>query len=116
MNLSEVREKLADLPEVDESQMHLDRLGRLQKELQKRDLSGILLYDPINIRYATGCRNMQIWTMHNSARYCLVPAEGKATLFDFVNCKHLSAGMETIEESRPGTLWYTTRQVPSAAV
>lgn len=106
MNLSEVREKLADLPEVDESQMHLDRLGRLQKELQKRDLSGILLYDPINIRYATGCRNMQIWTMHNSARYCLVPAEGKATLFDFVNCKHLSAGMETIEESRPGTLWY----------
>jgi len=106
VDFSETRKKLAALPPVDESRMRIDRLTRLQNELQARDLGGILLYDPINIRYATDCRNMQIWTMHNSARYCLVPAEGKATLFDFVNCQHLSAGMETIEESRPGTLWY----------
>lgn len=106
MEFNEVQKKLSALPQVDESRMRIDRLNRLQKELQARDLGGMLLYDPINIRYATDCRNMQIWTMHNSARYCLVPAEGKATLFDFVNCKHLSDGMETIEESRPGTLWY----------
>ncbi len=33
----------------------------------KRDLGGMLLYDPVNVRYATDCRNMQIWTMHNSS-------------------------------------------------
>ena len=106
MDFDQIKKQLKTLPPVNESRMRLDRLARLQRELQKRDIGGMLLYDPINIRYATGCRNMQIWTMHNSARYCLVPAEGKATLFDFVNCKHLSDGMETIEESRPGTLWY----------
>jgi len=106
IDFEKVKQQLKSLPAVDESRMRLDRLARLQGELQKRDIGGMLLYDPINIRYATDCRNMQIWTMHNSARYCLVPTEGKATLFDFVNCKHLSYGMETIEESRPGTLWY----------
>ena len=106
IDFEQIKKQLRALPQVDESRMRLDRLARLQGELQKRDIGGMLLYDPINIRYATDCRNMQIWTMHNSARYCLVPAEGKAILFDFVNCKHLSDGMETLEESRPGTLWY----------
>ena len=86
--------------------MRLDRLERLQSELQGRGAGGILLYDPVNIRYATDCRNMQIWTMHNSARYCLVPADGRAVMFDFVNCGHHADGLETIAESRPGTLWY----------
>lgn len=106
INLDEAKSALAALPGVDVDKMSLERLERLQGELSKRDIGGMLLYDPINIRYATDCRNMQIWTMHNSARYCLVPAEGKATLFDFVNCTHLSDGKKTIEESRPGTLWY----------
>ena len=66
----------------------------------------MLLYDPVNVRYATDSRNMQIWTMHNSARYCLVPSEGKATFFDYVNCEHLSEGIETIGESRPAVLWF----------
>ena len=106
MDLEKARKELSELPAVDTKRMRLDRLERLQNELRKRDVGGILLYDPINIRYATDCRNMQIWTMHNSARYCLVPPHGKAVMFDFVNCGHLSEGLETIAESRPGTLWY----------
>lgn len=106
IDLKNVRKALQSLPPVDQEKLRLGRLARLQQELADRDIGGILLYDPINIRYATDCRNMQIWTMHNSARYCLVPANGKATLFDFVNCQHLSDGNETIEESRPGILWY----------
>ena len=27
---------------------------------------------PVNLRYATGTRNMQVWTMHNIVRYALV--------------------------------------------
>ncbi len=106
LNLDPVRERLAALPQVDLPQMRMDRLDRLQAELQERDLGGILLYDPVNIRYATDCRNMQIWTMHNSARYCFVPAEGKAVIFDYVNCEHLSQGLETIGETRPAVLWF----------
>ena len=106
MDLEKARKELSELPAIDTKRMRLGRLERLQNELRKRDVGGILLYDPINIRYATDCRNMQIWTMHNSARYCFVPADGKAVMFDFVNCGHLSDGLETIAESRPGTLWY----------
>ena len=100
------KQTLASMPVVDQALMREERLARLQSELQKRDLGGMLLYDPVNVRFATDCRNMQIWTMHNSARYCLVPSEGKATIFDYVNCEHLSEGIETIGETRPAVLWF----------
>ena len=106
LNLGLARQQLATLPRVDQTRLRRERYGRLQAELRKADIGGILLYDPINLRYATDCRNMQIWTMHNSARYCLVPAEGAAVVFDYVNCGHLSEGIETIGETRPATLWF----------
>jgi len=82
------------------------RLGRLREQLKRRDYAGVLLYDPINIRYATGSRNMQVWVTHNPARYCYVPTEGPITLFDFHNCEHLAHGLETIAEVRPACAWY----------
>lgn len=103
---SDARQQLDKLPEVDLPLLRRQRYERLQAELQRRDIGAILLYDPINVRYAIDCRNMQIWTMHNSARYCLVPASGKAVVFDYANCEHLSEGLETVGESRPATLWF----------
>ncbi len=82
------------------------RMARLQAELRRLDCGGAVLYDPINIRYATGSRNMAVWTMHNPARYAFVPAEGKAVIFDFHGCAHLSDGIETIAEVRPARGWY----------
>ena len=82
------------------------RLGRLRAELAARDYAGALLYDPLNIRYATGSRNMAVWTLHNAARYAFVPTEGPIVLFDFHGCDHLSAGLETIAEVRPAVSWY----------
>jgi hypothetical protein len=49
---------------IDDKRLRRDRLARLRAELSKRDLAGALLADPMNIRYATGSRNMAIWTMH----------------------------------------------------
>jgi len=106
LQIESAKQTLATMPVVDQALMRQQRLDRLQAELKKRDLGGMLLYDPVNVRYATDCRNMQIWTMHNSARYCLVPSEGKAIIFDYVNCEHLSEGIETIEETRPAVLWF----------
>src|SRR5947209_2544484 len=82
------------------------RMGRLQAELQRRDYGGAVLYDPINIRYATGSRNMAVWTLHNPARYAFVPAAGRAVIFDFHGCEHLSDGLETIAEVRPARSWF----------
>lgn len=38
---------------------------------------------------------MQLWTMHVPSRYLFVPAAGPATLFDYCDAEHLSAGIET---------------------
>ncbi len=104
-DLERVRSEMARLPAVDEDRMALDRLARVQAEVQARDLGGLLLYDPVNVRYATGCRNMQVWAMRNSSRYCLVPAEGRTVVFDFVHCEHMSEHLPTVAESRPAKMW-----------
>jgi len=93
-------------PRLEMARLRDYRLARVQAELARRDLAAILLYDPINIRYATGARNMTLWTMHNAVRYAFVPAEGRAILFEFARCEHLARGLETIAEVRPATAWY----------
>jgi Xaa-Pro aminopeptidase len=100
---------------VDDRRMRAYRLDRVQKELVKRDYAAALLFDPINIRYATGTSNMQVWTLHNAARYALVPAEGKVLLFETHGCQHLPRGIETIEEIRPAIPWYFFGAGPRAA-
>ncbi|MFQ5786106.1 MAG: M24 family metallopeptidase [Alphaproteobacteria bacterium] len=92
--------------QVNMVRLRVYRLGRVQEELKKRDYGACVLFDPINIRYATGSRNMTVWTLHNAARYAFVPAEGKAVLFEFPRCEHLARGLETIGEVRPATTWY----------
>jgi Xaa-Pro dipeptidase len=90
----------------DMKRMRAYRLARVRAELRKRDYAGLLLYDPINLRYATGSRNMAVWLLHNATRYAFIPTEGPITLFDFHNCEHLSDGLETIAEVRPARAWY----------
>ena len=91
---------------VDLGALRAWRLARLRAELQARDYAGILLYDPINIRYACDARNMAVWSLHNAVRYVFVPTEGPVVLFDFHNCAHLSAGNAVISEVRPAVAWY----------
>ena len=54
----------ARLAEIDTNALDRYRLGRLRAELVKADVAGALLADPMNSRYATGTRNMAVWTMH----------------------------------------------------
>ncbi len=78
------------------------RLKRLCGELQKRDCAGVLLFDPLNIRYATDSSNMQLWTAHNPARAAFVSAAGYVVLWDFHACDHLSSYLPLIRERRHG--------------
>ncbi|UTV29545.1 dimethylsulfonioproprionate lyase DddP [Photobacterium atrarenae] len=82
------------------------RLGRIVQQLQQRDLAGILLFDPLNIRYATDSTNMQLWITHNHARACFVSASGYIVLWDFHNCEHLSAHLPLVKEIRGGASFF----------
>ena len=82
------------------------RLGRLQEQIRAADCAGLLLFDPLNIRYATDTTNMQLWTTHNAARACFVPPEGKVILWDFHNCEHLSAHLPLVGELRGGASFF----------
>ena len=100
---------LAELPTLTDAElstMRQYRLNRIRAELKQRDYAGILLYDPLNIRYATDTSNMQVWCMHNAVRYCFIPTEGPVTLFDFHGCNHLSEGYETVQEVRSALSWF----------
>ncbi len=81
------------------------RLQRVRDQLIKADCAALLLYDPVNIRYATDSSNMQVWTLHNDARYALVLAEGPVILWEFHNCEHLLEGNQQIDEIRPAVNW-----------
>ena len=92
-------------PQIDMVRMRAWRLGRVQAMLRQRQLAGVLLYDPINVRYATGSSNMQVWILHNQHRYCWVPTDGKAVLFDYPPAVHLARHLETIGDIRPARVW-----------
>ncbi|MBS37969.1 MAG: peptidase M24 [Thiotrichales bacterium] len=85
---------------IDESRMHRYRLTRIQAELAKRDLAALITYDPVNTRYATGMRNMQVWAFHSVIRMAFIPAEGDVVLFEYAGSEHLSDGLDTVREVR----------------
>ena len=91
------------LPDVTEMRRY--RLARVREQLVRDDCAGIVLFDPVNIRYATDCTNMQVWVMHNPTRYCFVAADGPVVLFDFHGCAHLSADLELVDETRLAVSW-----------
>mgnify|MGYP005635749095 FL=1 len=76
------------------------RLKRVREKLVEFDCAGILLYDPLNIRYATDSTNMSLWTSHNAARYALVMTEGPVIIFEFDAHDFLSNHNPLITEVR----------------
>lgn len=78
------------------------RLNRVISELKSRNLMGILLFDPVNIRYALDARNMSIWTSRNFARAAFVDTDGYIVLWDFDRCEHLTQHLPLISEHRTG--------------
>jgi len=78
------------------------RLDRIVQHIHERDVAGVLMFDPLNIRYATDSTNMQLWVTHNMCRACLVLADGHMVLWDFHSCDHLSAHLPLVKEVRHG--------------
>ena len=77
------------------------RLNQVRKEMIKRDICALILSDPVNIRYATGARNMQVFSARNTPSRYLLLTENNSILYEFTGCLHLGEGFETIDEVRP---------------
>jgi len=85
---------------IDEVAIRQYRLNRVRRLSELEDITAILLFDPVNIRYSNGSRNMQVWTMHNFCRYALIMNNGPSIMFDGSTGHHLLKDLETIDEIR----------------
>ncbi len=92
--------------QIDMAALRRYRLGRVRAQLAARDYGACLLYNPMNIRYATGTRNMQVYGLHASERYVFVPAEGPLVLFDGYYFNNPIDASETVDERRPAISCY----------
>jgi len=91
--------------EIDFNKLRSYRLDRVRKELEKNNLEGCILFDPVNIRYALDTVNMSIYNMHNLTRYCFIPVNGPTILYEYFNCEGLSSHLNLINEIRPAITW-----------
>lgn len=76
------------------------RLGRLREVMRSMGTEALLTADPINISYACGVRNMNVFAMMGAARFVLVVADGPVVLWEFGGSEHLAASSTTITEVR----------------
>ncbi|MCV0397932.1 MAG: Xaa-Pro peptidase family protein [Rhizobiaceae bacterium] len=97
--LAEAEWRAAGIAEPDLTAMRRYRLDRIRAELARRDYAGVILYDPVNIRYATDSTNMQLWVAHNATRFCFVGAD-RVYLYDYHECGHLSDHTGLVDEVR----------------
>jgi len=91
----------ADADRIDIDAVRTYRLGRVRTEMEARGIAACFLFDAVNIRYATGARNMQVFSSRNPARYLFLPLEGPVILFEFTGCMHLARDLAAIDEIRP---------------
>ena len=93
-------------PPVDIDVVRRYRLGRIKEKLVAMDYAGILLFNPINCRYACDATNMQVWCAHYETRCVFVAADGPLVLFDYSDYPHVAEGIPTIDEYRVHTSFY----------
>ena len=95
------------------------RHARLTRAIAERDIGGILLFDPLNIRYATDAPNMQLWNTHNPFRAILLCADGHMVLFEYSgkSFAFLSSFNPLVREVRGGAsmFYFSTGDRPDEA-
>jgi len=98
--------KKAGLQCPDLPAMRQYRLDRIVENLASRNLDGVLLFDPLSIRYATDTTHMQLWNGHNPFRACLVTADGYMVLWEYGGLKYMSEYNPLVREVRAGASFF----------
>ncbi len=92
------------LPNLD--RMRRERWEKLTAALVRRDYGGLLMFDPLNIRYATDTTNMQVWNTHNPFRACLLCADGHMVMWEYKNAPFLVTFNPLVKELRSGATFF----------
>ena len=95
-------ERPGSLAEDALDRMRRYRHARLCEAMARRGVPAVLFYDPINIRYATDVRNMQVYALNHDARYVFLTADGFTVLFDWYRGDVYFGGLDMIDEVRIG--------------
>jgi Xaa-Pro dipeptidase len=88
------------------ARMRDHRWRKLTQALVDRDIGGLLMFDPLNIRYATDTTNMQLWNSHNPFRAVLLCADGHMVLWDYKQAPFLATYNPLIAEIRHGASFF----------
>jgi hypothetical protein len=78
------------------------RWRRLTRHIVDRDLAGLLMFDPLNIRYATDSTNMQLWNTYNPFRAVLLCADGYMVIWDYKTAPFISKFKPLVKSQRAG--------------
>lgn len=81
--------------------LYSQRHNHIVRHMRRAGAAAMLLVDSNDITYATGARNMTIFTMRTPARYLLILETRHTVLFEYVGCEHLAKDLPTIDEIRP---------------
>ena len=76
------------------------RWQRLTRHIVDRGYGGLLMFDPLNIRYATDTTNMQLWNTHNQFHAVLLCADGYMVIWDYKNSPFLADYNPLVREVR----------------
>lgn len=75
--------------DFDNNSLIVDRHHRLLKVMADLDVPAVLTSNAINILYATGVRNMTVFSLMGPFRFSLTRADGSVHLWEFAGCEHL---------------------------
>jgi len=93
------------------------RWNRLTQHIVERGWGGLLMFDPLNIRYATDTTNMQLWNTHNPFRAVLLCADGHMVIWEYKNSPFLCDFNPLVREVRSGaSMFYFATGDRGAAV
>ena len=96
----------AGLVMPDLARMREYRWRRLTDALVARDYGALLMYDPLNIRYATDTTNMQVWNTHNPFRAALLCADGHMAVWEYAHAPFLVSHSPHVAEIRSGATFF----------
>ena len=96
----EWRQAGLELPDL--QAMRQFRHQRLVDGVNSRSYGALIVFDPLNIRYASDSTNMQLWNTHNPFRALIVCADGYMVMWDYKNSPFLSEFNPLVCEQRSG--------------
>ena len=78
------------------------RWEKLTAAINARGWGGLLLFDPLNIRYATDTTHMQLWNTHNPFRAVFLGADGYMLMWEYKGLSFLADYNPLVKETRGG--------------